>query len=208
MISWEVVSLLLVGWGLLSAWHVARTLRRNRHETASVDGVDVVVTEACGPAAVGVLRSRVVMPRWVLALPRAQRQYILRHEDEHRKARDAALLMLTSLAVVLTPWNLPVWWQLRRLGLAVEMDCDQRVVRSLGNADAYGALLLQVAEANSRSPRMQPALIGRVSLLESRLIGLLAPVCASQTVRLVLALGALLLLGVVLTAPHPMPGAH
>ena len=37
-------------------------------------------------------------------------------------------LMVTALTLILAPWNVALWWQLRRLRLAVEMDCDRRVV--------------------------------------------------------------------------------
>ena len=39
------------------------------------------------------------------------------------------------------PWNLALWWQLRRLRLAVEMDCDNRVVAALGDPNPYGCFL-------------------------------------------------------------------
>ena len=34
------------------------------------------------------------------------------------------------MAVVLMPWNLPLWWQWRRLRFAIEVDCDARVLAS------------------------------------------------------------------------------
>jgi len=105
--------------------------------------------------------------------------------------------------VTLFPWNPALWWQLRRLRLAVEMDCDQRVVASLGDAPAYGELLLRVARAASRGPALQPALVGRVGTLERRLTVLVAPAPRRLLERVVAPALALALLLLVLAVPHP-----
>ncbi len=208
---WLTASAVLVLWGLASAWRVSRIVslsRRSRCDAngvAVVDGVSVVVTDSAGPATVGLLRSRVLVPRWVLALPGTQRQYVLRHEEEHRRAHDARLLFVASLPLILMPWNVAMWWQLRRLCLAVELDCDNRVVGALGDATAYGELLLRVAEAGSRGPRLQPAFLGMGSL-ERRLTALLAPTRLRHFQRFLLPAFALGLLFVVLVMPHPVLG--
>jgi beta-lactamase regulating signal transducer with metallopeptidase domain len=209
---WLTASAVLVLWGLASAWRVSHVIRRSRKTrrdasaAAVVDGVSVVVTDSLGPATVGFWRSRVLVPRWVLALPNVQRQYVVRHEEEHRRAHDARLLFIASLPLILMPWNLALWWQLRRLCLAVEMDCDNRVVAALGDAPAYGELLLTVAQAANRGPRLQPALLGGVGTLERRLTALLAPTPLRYVQRFLLPAVALGLLFVVLSMPHPILG--
>jgi hypothetical protein len=204
---WGVASVVLLVWGLASVLWVSVLVRRSRgggRAPTVVDGVKVAVTDALGPATVGLWRSRVVIPRWVLGLPGTQRQYVLRHEDEHRKAHDTQLLILSSLVLVLTPWNLPLYWQLRRLSLAVEMDCDNRVVSALGNASAYGELLLNIAQATSRGPRLQPSFLGGAGMLERRLTGLLTPAQLPRVLRYVLPALAIGLLYIVLSTPHPV----
>jgi hypothetical protein len=204
---WLLASGALVLWGLAHAAHVAWSARRRGPAPAVVDGVPVVVTPALGPATVGLWRARIVVPRWVLALPGPQRRYVLRHEDEHRRSRDALLLFAASLAVVLTPWNLALYWQLRRLRLAVEMDCDARVVRALGDAPAYGALLLDIAQAASRAPRprrLQPAFLGGADSLEARLRRLVGPARPRGAARVLAPLAAAFLLLLALTVPHPV----
>ena len=209
---WLTVSAVLLLWALANAWRVSRvvSLSRKGRDHASgpaiVDGVPVVVTDSMGPATVGFWRSRVLVPRWVLALPGVQRQYVLRHEEEHRTAHDGRLLFVASLTVILMPWNLTLWWQLRRLCLAVEMDCDHRVVNGLGDATAYGELLLKVARAASRGPRLQPALLGGVGTLKRRLTALLAPTPLRHIQRFLLPAAALGLVCVVLSMPHPVLG--
>lgn len=207
--AWVIATTLLGVWALVNlGWvsHVVRASRaRLRGSTpTALGGVPVIITESLGPATVGVLRSHVVLPRWVLALPDEQRQYIVRHEEEHRRSHDATLLFLGSLAVILLPWNAALWWQLRRLSLAVEMDCDRRVVSTLGDPHAYGSLLLAVAQASNRGPRLQPALLGGTGMLERRLSQLLAPAPLRVAQRLMLAAAASLLFYVVVVTPHPV----
>lgn len=213
---WLIASGILIVWGLASAWHVEHLVRRSRRErglsaaSPVIDGVPVVITKSVGPATVGLWHSRVLVPRWVLALPGAQRQYVVSHEDEHRRAHDARLLFVASLPLILLPWNLALWWQLRRLRLAVEMDCDNRVVNRLGNPSAYGEVLLKVAQAGTPGPRIQPAFLGGVGMLERRLTMLLAPTPLSHVQRFLLPAAACVLLFFVLSLPHPIltRGSH
>jgi beta-lactamase regulating signal transducer with metallopeptidase domain len=213
---WITISAVLLLWGLASAWRVSRVVslsrkgQGNTNGIAVIDGVPVVVTDAIGPATVGLLRSRVLLPRWVLALPGAERQYVVRHEEEHRRAHDGRLLFVMSLPLLLMPWNLAMWWQIRRLCLAVEMDCDNRVVHGLGNATAYGELLLKVARATSGAPRLQPAFLGGAGTLERRLTTLLAPTPLRHVQRFLLPVAALGLTVIVLLMPHPVlhKGSH
>lgn len=173
-------SVALLAWGAVSALWLRRIvatseeLSRRKNDEMLVDGIEVIVTDSLGPATVGFWRSRLLLPRWVLALPRMRREYVLRHEEEHRKAHDSRLLAAASVAVSLVPFNLPLWWQLWRLRLAVETDCDRRVVAALGDPNAYAELLLSVACAARHGPRLQPSFLGRPGMLERRLIRLVS----------------------------------
>jgi len=211
---WLILSGILVIWGLTNVMRVSHIVSLSRsgegdsRQPTMIDGVPVVVTDVAGPATVGFWRSRVLVPEWVLAMPGMQRQYVLRHDEEHRRAHDARLLFVASLPLILMPWNLAMWWLLRRLCLAVEMDCDNRVVAALGKANAYGEVLLKVAQAGSRGPRLQPAFLGGMGMLERRLTALLAPTPLRYVQRLLLPAVALSLLLLVLWMPHPIVGHH
>ncbi|HVD60256.1 MAG TPA: M56 family metallopeptidase [Gemmatimonadaceae bacterium] len=201
---WPLLSLGIMVWGIANLLRVARTVHMSRANATMIDGVSVLVTDALGPATVGLLRSRVLVPKWVLALPGNQRQYVVRHEQEHRNANDARLLLFMSLSLILAPWSLALWWQLRRLRLAVEMDCDNRVIAALGNPMAYGNLLLRVAEAANRGPRLQPAFLGGVGTLEKRLTRLLAPAPLRHAQKFLLPAAAVVLLALAVSLPHPV----
>jgi len=204
---WLIASGLILIWALINAMRVSHIVSVQRRQ-GIIDGVPVIVTDRAGPATVGVWRSRVLVPRWVLGLPGIQRQYVLRHEDEHRRSHDALLLFVASLPLILAPWNLALWWQLRRLSLAVEMDCDNRVVSALGDPHAYGELLLRVAEATSGGPRLQPAFLGGAGMLERRLIELVARHPLKRVQRFLLPALALALLLLVVWMPHPIAGQN
>ena len=200
----SIASSILVALAVANAWRVWRIVRLSRRPTI-IDGVRVTVTDAVGPATVGLMRSRVLVPRWVLALPVKQREYVLRHEEEHRRSHDGLVLFIASLPLILMPWNLAYWWILRRLCLAVEMDCDNRVVGALGDAHAYGELLLRVGEAGSRGPRLQPAFLG-MGMLEHRITQLAAPTRLRRAQKVLVPCLILALLALVAWMPHPVLG--
>ena len=210
---WQTVSLILLVWGVANALRVAFLVAMSRRQSGSrgpsvVDGVPIVVTDQLGPATVGLVRSRVLVPKWVLALPGVQRRYVLRHEEEHRRSHDAHLLLFASLLVLPMPWNLAMWWMLKRLSLAVELDCDNRVVAALGDGSAYGELLLTVAQAASKAPRLQPAFLGGAGSLEQRLRALVAPAPLRRAQKFMLPMLTVALLFIVVWMPHPILGPN
>ena len=142
---------------------------RRRWERKQVDGTDVYVSPRFGPALVGIAAPRVVIPSWVLELPPAARATILRHEQEHARARDHLTLLYAGLVAAVFPWSPAIWWMCRRLRAAVEMDCDQRVIAGgIGPAD-YGAVLLHAGSRSHGRWGLAPAISQPKSLLERRL---------------------------------------
>ncbi len=200
-IAWLTVSTGLAAWVALAWWRHGRALRTAVVER--IDGVPAHVVEGLGPATIGVFRPRVVLPPWVLGLPPWQRSYVVRHEEEHRRARDSGLLVLAAIPLIVIPWALPLWWQVKRLRLAVELDCDRRVVRRLGRPEAYASLLLRVAEVGWQRPFVQAALLGG-GALELRLRALVAPTGVRPGIRAAIAVAVVLLLASLLVAPHPV----
>jgi hypothetical protein len=130
---------------------------------------EVLISEDFGPALLGVRNPKVVIPRWALELEPDRLGMVVAHEEEHRLAGDLRLLLAGAALVVLLPWNAGLWWQLRRLRAAVELDCDTRVLRRGVPAKAYGALLLELGTRAPGLPLPVAALSKPVSLLERRL---------------------------------------
>jgi TonB-dependent SusC/RagA subfamily outer membrane receptor len=117
------------------------------------------------------VRPRVVLPAWALDVDPRERALMLTHEREHVRAGDPLLLAAAAAAAALAPWSPAVWWQLHRLRLAVEVDCDRRVLRHHPDVRAYGGLLLDVARrAHPPTPRLAvAALASPVTSLERRI---------------------------------------
>ncbi len=165
--SWVIASgvlvLLVLGQTTGVRWQVRGRPRR------TLAGEPVVVTRTVGPAAVGVVRSRILVPAWVFSLPEPQQRCIAMHEAEHLRHRDPAYLVTAAMAVCLFPWNPALWWQWRRLQIAIEFACDARVVRQLGETTVYASTLLVVARQRSASRHLLTHFVGRASALERRL---------------------------------------
>jgi TonB family protein len=115
----------------------------------------------------------VVLPEWILSLDEPLRAIVLRHEEEHRSARDPHLLFGAALAVALMPWNVALWFQARRLRLAIELDCDARVLRTHPSTERYGLLMLTIAQRRSVAPTLfAPMLSEPTTQLERRIIAM------------------------------------
>jgi TonB family protein len=115
----------------------------------------------------------VVLPEWILSLDEPLRAIVLRHEEEHRSARDPYLLFGAALAVALMPWNVALWFQARRLRLAIELDCDARVLRTHPSTERYGLLMLTIAQRRSVAPTLfAPMLSEPTTQLERRIIAM------------------------------------
>lgn len=152
---------------LASAWALGR--RRRGWRTASVDGREVLISRDTGPAVVGLLRSRIVVPEWALVAEPGTRSLLLAHEEEHIRAHDPRLLLGALMAAVALPWNPALWWQLRRLRLAIEVDCDLRVLGRGADPRAYSRLLVDVGERGQGNRIAVLALSESFSSLERRI---------------------------------------
>ncbi|HEY6220189.1 MAG TPA: M56 family metallopeptidase, partial [Gemmatimonadaceae bacterium] len=202
---------LLIGWLLFSAIGLsvvlvsALRLSRRRWSARNVDGVPVLVSHDVGPAVIGVLRYRIVLPAWSLELPMEQREMILAHEQEHARAGDPSLLFAATLLVAAAPWNVGLWWMARRLRYAIELDCDARVLRGR-DSRLYGSLLIDVGERTLGGATPLAAMAEPVSLIERRIAAMTANLPRFAALR---GLGAAVVAaGLVFAAcstPHPSP---
>jgi len=163
---WTAGSLALVLFGVFAAITIARKARTWRK--AQVEGLHVWVSEDTGPAVVGVVRPRIVLPDWSLA--EASLPMMVAHEREHVRAGDSRTLAIAHLVLAAAPWNLPLWWIVHRLRSAIESDCDLRVLRA-GGVDTRRYCELLITVGGARQVRLHPlvALAEPRSRLEERI---------------------------------------
>ncbi|HEU4618801.1 MAG TPA: M56 family metallopeptidase [Gammaproteobacteria bacterium] len=181
-----------------------------RWPSTRMDGGPVFVSPRFGPAVLGSLRPRIIVPAWLLEASPATQSFVLEHEREHVAAKDPLLLAGAFLCVALMPWNLALWWQLHRLRLAIEIDCDARVVRGGADPIGYSNVLLAVGRRRALAPFAAVALTERASQLERR-IRLLVDTARRRTpVAVICAACSMMLVGVawaVDPAPIAAPAA-
>src|SRR5204863_9196512 len=120
--------------------------QRSRWPDVETDIGHVLVARDSGPAVVGFFHPRIVIPEWAVSIERATRDLLLLHELEHIRAGDSRALVGAEVLLICAPWNAALWWMARQLRLAIEIDCDARVIRSGEKTREYALLLLAVGE--------------------------------------------------------------
>jgi len=170
-IAWVCAAVLAVA--AYGAATVSLVRRRRTWRRTEVEGEPVLLAPMTGPAVIGTLRPQIVVPEWSLTLSTEQRALMIEHERQHVRAKDPLVLHAAAMVALLMPWNMAAWWLNRRLRLAVELDCDARVLARGHDARAYGTLLVDVCERRSSvSPFLAPALFERTSSLATRILSM------------------------------------
>jgi beta-lactamase regulating signal transducer with metallopeptidase domain len=169
--TWRAASIALALVIVASGAHLSWS--RRHWDCGNMAGTAVYISEDSGPAVVGFWRPHIVVPRWLTKLSLDEQEVVIAHERSHIGAHDGQLLTIAICLLVCMPWNPMLWWQLRRLRLAIEIDCDARVL-SLGYpVTGYSETLIAVGERQSASYAMTMARYGSKSFLEQRIHNML-----------------------------------
>lgn len=165
--AWMAVSAAMLLALALSA--VVLHVRKRSWPVRRIAGVEVYVTPDAGPAVVGLLRPRIVLPLWLTRASEGKQALVMAHEKSHLDAYDPQLLSVALCLLVIMPWNLPLWWQLRRLRHAIEVDCDARVLNAGHDLRSYGEALVDVGQRQSGYVGAVAAMAESRSFLEQRI---------------------------------------
>src|SRR5271165_5769516 len=152
---------------VLSGWHFRR--QRRGWRLGRVYGVPVWIAPDAGPVVFGVLNPQIVVPEWIVRTPLDTQRYVVAHEQAHVAAGDSRLLMMSMILVALTPWNPVLWWQARRLRLAIEVDCDRRVLNGGHDLRCYAKVLLKFGLRRSNLLSSVASMSESASTLERRI---------------------------------------
>lgn len=158
----------------LACASLALRRRRRTWQPGIVAGTPVLVSLDAGPAVVGVVRPQIVVPAWLLAASPQCQALVLAHEQAHIAGGDQRLLATLAVLLVAMPWNLALWYQLHRLRLAIEVDCDARVLAQGYRLADYGAALIDAGRQAARGGMgrlalLTPAVTASAGFLERRL---------------------------------------
>jgi len=150
----------------------------------------VMMSRNRGPAVVGIRHSVIVMPMWIAELEEELLRLVFLHEREHQRAGDQRWFAFGLLTAMAMPWNPIVWWQLHRLRLAIEYDCDRRVIERGVSRRDYAEALLAVGSRVSAAPFAAAAFTERKPAVERRLRRMTEPLRRLRGPRAALAAGA------------------
>ena len=170
LITWAITSIVVLAAFL--AVHIRYQRRRAHWPLSDVLGTTVRIARDTGPAVIGVTSAEIVLPHWLLARDSAEQRLVLEHELEHVRQHDPLLLALAQIALVLVPWHPAVWWMASRLRLAIELDCDRRVLQRGASARDYGTLLIDLTDHRTGFGAALPAFSCTPSNLERRLVAM------------------------------------
>lgn len=208
----SAVFALSIAWGVMSAVMlvvlvvVNRRVDRDRRAwpLAEVFGTPVRITPTVGPAVIGLSAPEIVVPRWLLERSSDEQRLVIVHEREHLAARDQLLPVGGLIVAAILPWHPAVWWALSRLRLAIELDCDARVLNRGVQPRPYGALLIDIAGQCAGHRVGVLALADRASHLERRLLAMKNTQRRFTLVRTG-ALGAIAMLSIVMACEARLP---
>ncbi len=192
-------SLLLMVWAIATTCLLVRAARtagvlhrmRSNAIVRTAVGRAVLGSPNIGPAVFGIVRPRIILPAWAFDLAETDCDLVLRHEEAHIRAADPALLLVATLLRALMPWNVGVWWIVQRLRLAIEVDCDARVLRTGADATRYARLLLLTAQ-QQRQTTITAFIAGFPSMLEER-INVMHTEAPTNRMRFTITFGAICL---------------
>jgi beta-lactamase regulating signal transducer with metallopeptidase domain len=170
LLTWCATSVTLLV--LFVGVHVRYQRRRTQWPLGTLQNTTVRIAENTGPAVIGVTSAEIVVPQWLLARDDREQRLVLEHELEHVRQHDPLLLAIAQAVVVLMPWNPAVWWMASRLRLAVELDCDRRVLQRGASARDYGTLLIDLTDHRTGFGAALPAFSCTPSHLERRLVAM------------------------------------
>jgi bla regulator protein blaR1 len=202
LLGWLLQSSALLLFLALSQWSLLRA--RRSWLCRDVHGTTVLLSRDFGPGVVAFPSNQIVLPSWTLQLDERLQLLLFEHEREHLRAGDPWLLHAGLILLVLCPFNPILWWQFTHLKLAIEMDCDARVLAGRRNVREYAALLLDVSEKTRAARFMFAAFAAPPHAIERRIRMMLHRKSKPRRVTLALsAAGAFVIAVLACETPEP-----
>jgi bla regulator protein BlaR1 len=138
----------------LAKWRQIRTAMHGATPQSIRVGVPVLSSQSLlEPGVFGIFRPVLLLPEGILdRLTGAQLEAILAHEMCHVRRRDNLTFALHMLVETLFWFHPLVWWIQGRLVEERELACDEAVLKSGNEAEAYAEGILNVCRSYVESP--------------------------------------------------------
>ncbi len=198
---WAASTVITSAFAMVSIWKLRWQRRGWRQGTMS--GAAVLIAPDVGPAVLGVFRPQIVVPEWLVSAPLDTQHHVIAHECAHVQARDSALLALSMVPILLAPWNALLWWHAHRLRMAIEVDCDRRVLSHGLDMRRYAEVLVQFGLRRGSLLGAMASMSESPSTLERRITLMAQPIVARWTVSSIAL--AVLAIGTVAAATSVVP---
>lgn len=156
----DFAALLVALWALGAGFSLAALLRHQRRymrrarATRESDGLYRAAASDVGPALIGTVRPRIVVPAdFEARYSQVERDLVIAHERAHLQAGDAQVNALAALIQCLN-WYNPLFYVARAcLRVDQEMACDERVMQSHAPLRrAYAEAMLKAQFATDPAP--------------------------------------------------------
>ncbi len=165
-VLWVIGIFVMVIYGVVSLVKV-----KKRVEFATkLDGNVFECDKVRSPFVFGIFKPKIYLP---CGMDEKQREYVILHEKNHIHRLDH-ITKLVSFAVLMLHWYNPlVWVGFNLMVRDMEMSCDEKVLRTLGEDEkkSYGLTLVAVG-ANRRFAAAAPLSFGE-NVVEKRIVNVL-----------------------------------
>ncbi|MBQ2848641.1 MAG: hypothetical protein IJE74_10335 [Clostridia bacterium] len=162
----------VVGIVAMSVYGVVSLVKVNKkiEFATKLDGNIFESDKVRSPFVFGIFKPKIYLP---CGMDEKQREYVILHEKNHIRRFDH-ITKLVSFAVLMLHWYNPlVWIGYNLMVRDMEMSCDERVLRKLGEEEkkSYGLTLVAVG-ANRRFAAGAPLSFGE-NVVEKRIVNVL-----------------------------------
>ena len=150
---WAVGSLALALSWLRKWWHLRAAVRMASQRTLAADVPVLSSSSLLEPGIFGIVRPVLLLPDGITnRLTQAQLEAILAHEMCHVRRRDNLTFALHMTVETIFWFHPLVWWIRTRLIEERERACDEAVLQSGNEAEAYAEGILNVCKFYVESP--------------------------------------------------------
>jgi beta-lactamase regulating signal transducer with metallopeptidase domain len=142
LVAWCAGSMFTLTWIIGSVWRLRRFVRKMPGRW--LRGVRICKSEI-GPAAGNVGLPIIFLPPLLDQLSARTQECARKHELEHLRANDSLVVWHLLAVIVLLPWSPTAWLALLLGRHAVEIGCDDRIIRRVRSSLDYATALVDIA---------------------------------------------------------------